>query len=293
MVAQEIWIDVNNHVAGDIVTRIGEGNSRQIVFKPFYYNDAGEKVQVVIDSENINGMFRMVKPDNTFVTTTLSLYVPSSNPAIFIATMTPAMSQVAGRGYYDIRIGDTEDASEFLYSAQGNFIIDDDMITDSMIESVAEVNGYVFPDDFLTSADLDDYVTDEELTDTLDDYATKEYVDDAIADIPSPISAYSTTPVKVGEWIDGKDVMEVVIDVGSLNLNTGSFATVNYTLPYGIKVISADGLTGVAGHGHGGGMQCVSLALYLANGNTWFTVVQNTGSNISGIKYLILKYIVA
>lgn len=219
MVAQEIWIDVNNHVAGDIVTRIGEGNSRQIVFKPFYYNDAGEKVQVVIDSENIHGMFRMVKPDNTFVITDLSLYVPSSDPAIFIATMTPAMSQVAGRGYYDIRIGDTEDASEFLYSAQGNFIIDDDMITDSMIESVAEVNGYVFPDDFLTSADLEDYVTDEELTDALDDYVTDEELTDALANIDTKHN-YSENEIVVGKWIDGRDVYEKTFDIGNLNSST-------------------------------------------------------------------------
>lgn len=242
MVAQEIWIDVNNHVAGDIVTRIGEGNARQIVFKPFYYNDAGEKVQVVIDSENIHGMFRMVKPDNTFVITDLSLYVPSSDPAIFIATMTPAMSQVAGRGYYDIRIGDTEDASEFLYSAQGNFIIDDDMLTDEIIESVAEVDGLIFPDDFLTSADLENYVTNDDLSEILEDYATEDYVTEAISEIDTKHN-YSTSEKIVGKWIDGTtDVYEKVITFSDIHLGSGHQTEILDTIQNFSRLISYIGM---------------------------------------------------
>ena len=207
MIAAKIRLDLNGKKGPDIWARIGEDATRQVVMKPGFYNDEGEFEQLVIDAENVFAKFRVAKPDGTFVIYDASLYLPNTNPAEFVVTLTEEMSQVKGVGYYDLRIGDGETPDTFLYSASGRFIVDDDMITDEMIESVASVNGYVFPDDFLTSEDLGDYVTDSELADVLDDYASKEYVNDAIAAIET-IHVYRTIEKVVAKWIDGKDIYE-------------------------------------------------------------------------------------
>ena len=198
MVATQIRLDLNGKKGPDLWARLGESDTRQIVMHPGYYDPEGNWVPLVIDSENINAKFRIVKPDNTFVIQDASLYLPS-DPSIFVVTLPETATQVAGLGYYDLRIGDGETPDTFLYSAGGRFIIDDDMITDEMIESVASVNGLVFPDDFLTSADLSDY-------------ATKEYVDEAIAEIDI-LHTYSTDEQIVGTWIDGSALYEKTINV--------------------------------------------------------------------------------
>ena len=176
MLTSEIKIDVNNHTAPDIYARVGESNTRRVKFYPGYYDPDGNFVGLSTEEESIRVEFRMVKPDNTFVLVDLPISIVE-DPITFRVMLTPEMCQVSGSGYYDIRISDSEEDSDFLYTASGRFIIDDNMLTDEMIESVAAANGYVFPDDFLTTADLEDFVTQEQL----DDYATKEYVDDAIA----------------------------------------------------------------------------------------------------------------
>lgn len=198
MVAAEIRLDLNGKKGPDIWARLGESDTRQIVMHPGYYDQEGNWTPLIIDAENIFAKFRIVKPDNTFVIQDASLYLPS-DPSIFVVTLPETATQVAGLGYYDLRIGDGETPDTFLYSAGGRFVVDDDMITDEMIASVASVNGLIFPDDFLTSADLEDYVTEEEL----EDYATKTYVDDAIAAIPDPLDNYSTAERVVGTWLDG------------------------------------------------------------------------------------------
>ena len=203
MLTSEIKVDVNEHKAPDIYARVGENNTRRVLIKPGYYDDSGEWVGLTTVEDSIRVQFRMVKPDNTFVVVDLPISIVE-DPITFRVMLTPEMCQVSGTGYYDVRIGDGEEG-EFLYTANGRFIIDDNMLSDSMIESIAAVNGLIFPDDFLTSADLDDYVKEEEL----EDYATKGYVDTAIAGIPSPIHEYKTTDEQiVGKWIDGRDIYE-------------------------------------------------------------------------------------
>lgn len=202
MVATQIRLDLNGKKGPDLWARLGESDTRQIVMHPGYFDPEGTWVPLVIDAENIFAKFRIVKPDNTFVIMDASLYLPS-DPSIFVVTLPETATQVAGLGYYDLRIGDGETQDTFLYSAGGRFIIDDDMLTAEMIASVASVNGLVFPDDFLTSADMEDY-------------ATKEYVNDAIAEIPDPLHNYSTSEKIVGSWIDGKPIYEKTIHIGAI-----------------------------------------------------------------------------
>lgn len=195
MVATEIRLDLNGKKGPDLWARLGESDTRQIVMHPGYFDPEGNWTPLIIDAENIFAKFRIVKPDNTFVIIDASLYLPS-DPSIFVVTLPETATQVAGLGYYDLRIGDGETPDTFLYSAGGRFIVDDDMITDEMIASVASVNGLIFPDDFLTRDNFDP-----------EDYYTKSETDTAIADaislIPDPMDRYSTEEKIVGTWIDG------------------------------------------------------------------------------------------
>lgn len=109
----------------------------------------------------------LIKPDKTFV------IADFYDGAIELPEQAGA---VTGRGYYQLRVSKS---GEEIYSGQGDFIVDDYILNDSMVESIAEVDGYQFPDDFLTQGA--DVVSQEELEETLEDYATKTYVDDAIA----------------------------------------------------------------------------------------------------------------
>ena len=173
-VTQTIKLDLNNHKADDIILRVGESYTRKIVFIPGTYD--GNTFTPTVFSGREAGprvLFRMVKPDRTFVMQNLTVVHEEPDTGVYSFELVPDeyMSQVGGIGYYDLRINDSDTEEEFLYTVQGRVLIDDDMITDSMIESVAAANGMDFPDDFITNDDLSDY-------------ATKQYVDDAISEIP-------------------------------------------------------------------------------------------------------------
>ncbi len=207
MITQKITVDVNHTKAPEaIVCRLGESGTRIIRFELVEYVD-GIAEAVEYSQENPTAQLRIVKPDNTFVIINAVRAEPTEQ-VIFDVVLSAEVSQVAGIGFYDFRIYDGADEepapNAFLYTEHGQVIIDDDMLTDDMIESVAAVNGLIFPDDFLTSADLSDY-------------ATKSYVNDAIAAIPDPVHNYSTNETVVGTWIDGKPIYEKTITIGSLS----------------------------------------------------------------------------
>ena len=219
-VTQIIKLDLNNHKADAIILRVGESYTRKIVFIPGTYDgDEFTPTEFYGREEGPRAMFRLVKPDRTFVTQNLTVVHEEPDTGIYSFELVPDeyMSQVGGIGYYDLRINDSDTEEEFLYTVQGRVLIDDDMITDSMIESVAAANGLIFPDDFLTSADLSDYVKQEQL----DDYATIDYVDTAIEQVDT-MHNYSTTEKLVGKWIDDKDLYEKVLFFPKADLQNGT-----------------------------------------------------------------------
>lgn len=256
MLSQHLTIDILNHAGGDIYARTGEGESRAVLFGITSGGDRDWNT-VYVNINNPVVTARIVKPDGTFTITTAELISGPGELQEFRFYIPEAATQVSGIGSYDIRI--QEDGEEnIVYSAQGRFICDDNMLTDEMIESVAEVNGLIFPDDFLTTdsgaATIDDDIAsadstwssqkinntisdtagalEEEIGDIIDDDITSqdstwssEKIADEIDDI-EVLDVYSTTEEKiVGEWIDGKTLYEktfVISNVsGSGNYNTG------------------------------------------------------------------------
>lgn len=139
MVVQKIKFDFMQSKLDDI--RVVQGDTcRDIEFE-------ASDIHGEISPENYTFTFNLLKPDHTFVIVTL----PSN-----ILTITEQMWAITGTSYYCIRI--TDNNNELIYSGQGAFIVDDQVISDSDIESVAEVNGYVFPDDFATTEQIESVV---------------------------------------------------------------------------------------------------------------------------------------
>lgn len=170
---------------------------------------ASEESTTPIDLETYLASITIIKPDNTFV------IADFDSDKVELPEQAGA---VTGHGYYQIKIYTSGDHQ--IYTGQGAFIVDDDILSEETIESIAEVNGYKFPDDFLTEADLREYVTKYELEDALAgiiDDDTTDYnstwssykINEALANAGT---TYSTAEHVVGKWIDGTtDVYEKTI----------------------------------------------------------------------------------
>ena len=276
MLSQHLTIDILNHAGGDLYARTGEGESRAVLFGITSGGDRDWNT-VYVNINNPVVTARIVKPDGTFTITTAELISGPGELQEFRFYIPEAATQVSGIGSYDIRI--QEDGEEnIVYSAQGRFLCDDNMLTDEMIESVAEVNGLIFPDDFLTkdsgAATIDDTETaldstwssqkisnmisaaagelEDDIADLIDDEttsATNTWSSDKIAEeiaANSPTHIYSTTPQKVGEWIHGEDIMEVVVDLGAAGLSVPAGQWVSYNnriVPANARIISGQGIS--------------------------------------------------
>ena len=185
MVTQNLKIIMDDRKLPDI--RMVSGDVGRDIFPAVYASeDADEALDLTVYQLRVI----FIKPDNTFV---IHDYLDG------MIEIPEQAGAVTGRGFYQIRL--SKDGEE-IYSGQGDFYIDDQILNDSMVESVAEVNGLQFPDDFLTSADISNY-------------ATKQYVDDAIAEIPDPLDIYSTNEHVVGTWIDGSTLYERTFELNN------------------------------------------------------------------------------
>ena len=214
MITQVIWTDVNNRELDTIYARMGDDEIREIQFI-ICRNDPPEKVAI---PAGVSGQFLMIKSSGNFVVRDMVKTVQEDGTVIFKVAISDQMVNVQGTGYYDIRLS----GGGYLYTASGRFIVDTPVISTSVLEDVSEVNGLVFPDDFLTTEDhfaqIDDSIISS--SSVWSSYKTNDAIEDAISSIPSPIVAYSTTPVKTGKWINGADVYKVVY-VGSWSIYAG------------------------------------------------------------------------
>lgn len=130
---------------------------------------------------------RLIKPDGTFVVKSGAIVQNT-----VIVQITEQMCTVYGSGIYNLEL---KASGVSVYTAIGRCLIDKNIDLNDYAASVAEVNGLVFPDDFLTSADLSDYVTETEL-------------ETAISNIHTSIN-FSTAEQNTGQkWIDGKSIYQ-------------------------------------------------------------------------------------
>lgn len=159
MILQTIQLPFDAGTADTIYTKQGE-TGRGIWFDfPFDIPAA--------ELDNYKCEFIAVKPDDTFVIEDAGLSTHGEGEGDDIVyhtiaqlTLPEQVSAAKGTGSYIIKIYDYVHDNDLIYSAAGGLYVDDHLLLDSLIESIAEANGYNFPDDFATIGDLGTLIND-------------------------------------------------------------------------------------------------------------------------------------
>lgn len=181
MLTQTIMVDLTQSKLSAIIMR-SEEKGRQIQFD--IIDAAGEAV----DLTEYAVKFIMLKPDENIVMT---------DAVGGVVTQTEQMTTAKGAGYYCIRLIDDD---TIVYSGQGKVLIDDHVVDDETIQSISEVDGLIFPDDFLTT-DSPVAMIDDNATDT-----DKTWSSDKIASELSALSAITITPVYNAASLQNSDI---------------------------------------------------------------------------------------
>lgn len=159
MITQKIIARTDSLKLDKIISRYGEDSMRQVVFIVVRQDPDSEELIPITIPEDAVGSFRILKPSGNFVIVPMSKSVLATGETAFDVVLPASANTSKGSGYYDIRI--TSDTDKYYFTAQGDFIIDDNIISDEVLEDVSEVNGLIFPDDFLTVEDHVAYIDDE------------------------------------------------------------------------------------------------------------------------------------
>lgn len=242
MITQRVKLDVNNQQGPTIYARMGEKNLRQIVFILTRKDEeSGEDVAVDIPAGAV-GQLRILKPSNNFVIVDLVKSTLESGSVIFTATLPDQAVTVGGLCYYDVRIEET--TSKFIFSVTGHMVVDDSVISSGVLEDVSEVNGLVFPDDFLTKDD-GAAVIDDSIISSSSVWSSLKTNHELINAIESMKHVYSTNERVVGVWLDGRPIYEKTIvrtnttwggtiDTGITDMET--LITANWFIAGGLNV---------------------------------------------------------
>lgn len=242
MITQEIPISLLMEPQKNLIFRKGDfGNQIKIKFPDLTGITSAE--------------FRLIKPDDTFVVSTGEIVEND-----ILITITDQMSVKSGLCIFNLRLINN---STNIYTYVGRALIDDNINLDDYAESVAEVNGYTFPDDFALKSEIPSST----------DFATIEYVNDAIAAIPTytPIS-YSLEEQDTGlKWIDGKHIYQrtfeysegVDIDTSGTQLPT----VITNELTNVDNFIKAEAIRTTSGFKQA----CIALWVYKYNGVNVYT----------------------
>lgn len=207
MLTKTIQISFSSYAAETIRIHTGE-TGREILFAP--------DMEITGD---YSADFIVVKPDDTFAIAAATIADGKINVEI-----PEQAGAVAGAGHYILKIYDSGEVC--IYSASGGFMVDDHLLTDGIIESVAEVYGYQFPQDFAIINDdisSDNYTWSstkiaEEIAaaspDLIDDNEvlydktwSSEKISYELGNVPC-FHVYTTTEQAAGRWINGKTLYE-------------------------------------------------------------------------------------
>lgn len=140
-------ISFEREMSQAITCRYGE-EMRQYIFKPD------------VNVSGLSCLLQIAKPDGTFTENGVEVHTdPDTGECTLVITIPQQATVVKGVARYSICCyGEVETETHLLYSAEGPLWVDDKLVTEDMIESVAEVYGLRFPQDFLTVDNLVDIV---------------------------------------------------------------------------------------------------------------------------------------
>lgn len=134
--------------------------------EPIYcrYGEKGRQITFQIDDPETvltpyTVTFYLYKPDNNFVVQTLE--VDNYNATL---TLSEQMTSLCGKCIWDLRLTKN---NELIYTFNGEMYVDTPTVTNELIESVSEVNGYIFPDEFQTKLTAGDNIKINEDTNTI------------------------------------------------------------------------------------------------------------------------------
>ena len=195
MIVQTIEISLSKGRAPDLLAHVAE-SGREIEMIP----------DVELSADDYTAEIDTVKPDGTFTMTNCTI----DTDGHIIAPIIEQAVAVKGLCHYIIKIYNDDIV---IYSACGSLWVDDHLVTDDMIESIAEVNGYRFPQDFATLDDIpgaDDFIDDN--TVLSDKTWSSDKINDELSQI-STLHEYSTSEKVVGKWIDGKPLYEITLSL--------------------------------------------------------------------------------
>ena len=194
MITQKIIARADSLKLDKIISRYGEDSMRQVVFIIVRPDPDSEELIPITIPEDAIGSFRILKPSGNFVIVPMSKSVLATGETAFDVVIPASANTAKGSGYYDIRI--TSDTDKYYFTAQGDFLIDDNIISDEALEDVSEVNGLVFPDDFLTTDDHVAIIDDDSIsTDTTwsSDKISEEIEAHAGGDVSKTVSGNPVT----------------------------------------------------------------------------------------------------
>lgn len=236
MITQKIIARTDSLKLDKIISRYGEDSMRQVVFIIVRPEPDSEELIPITIPEDAVGSFRILKPSGNFVIVPMSKSVLSSGETAFDVVLPASANTAKGSGYYDIRI--TSDTDKYYFTAQGEIIIDDNIISDDVLEDVSEVNGLVFPDDFLTIEDAG-AVIDDTTTSTESTWSSSKIsgeITEAIESIDLPPSReYSAVEKIVGKWFD-QDLYAITYHDSYTSPGSGAHTT-QHNLPGDVKLV--------------------------------------------------------
>ena len=141
------------------------------------------KMKPDIDVSGLSCLLQIAKPDGTFTENGVDVITDEEDECYLILTIPKQATVVKGVAKYSICCyGEVDTEMHLIYSAEGPLWVDDDLITEEMIQSVAEVNGYTFPQDFFTVDMIPDIIP----------LVTAEILDD---DTTSDSTTWSSTKI--------------------------------------------------------------------------------------------------
>lgn len=293
-------ISFEREISQALTCRYGE-EMRQYIFKPD------------IDVSGLSCLLQIAKPDGTFTENGVEVHTdPDTGECTLVITIPTQATVVKGLAKYSICCyGEVETETHLLYSAEGPLWVDDDLITEEMIESVAEVNRYTFPQDFVTIDMLSDIIP-EALPAEYGFYlrASLDNGDPEWAPIDMPYPGYgpsdagksltvnadgtnvewkkvqhvySTQEQVLGKWIDGTTVYERVIEYDTpFTIANDTWYTSTESYPGINKVINA-WIINTDGAIYNG-------IIVLIQNDKLVIGNQTKTQPISNLKYVILRY---
>ena len=208
MIVQTIEISLSKGRAPDLLAHVAE-SGREIEMIP----------DVELSADDYTAEIDTVKPDGTFTMTNCIIDADGH----IIAPIIEQAVAVKGLCHYIIKIYNDD---LVIYSACGSLWVDDHLITDDMIESIAEVNGYRFPQDFPTFDDIptaEDFIDDNALE--LDKTWSSDKINNELSNI-DVMHHYTEQEKVVGTWINGKPLYEVTIHFVNTRSSFSDFVTV-------------------------------------------------------------------